>query len=57
MAETLEVLFPGGKRVDVDVGGFRIATDQAVKNGGGARRPSLSRSSSPRWRPVPASMP
>jgi putative redox protein len=39
MAETLEVLFPGGKRVDVDVWGFRIATDQSVKNGGAAEAP------------------
>ena len=39
MAERLEVLFPGGKQVDVEVGGFRISTDQSVKNGGAASGP------------------
>jgi len=39
MKERMEVLFPGGKRVDVQVGGFRIATDQSVKAGGDASAP------------------
>jgi len=39
MSERLEVNFPGGKRVDVEVGGFRIATDQGVKGGGDASAP------------------
>jgi len=39
MSERLEVLFPGGKRIDVQVGGFVINTDQAVKAGGEASAP------------------
>lgn len=39
MSERLEVLFPGGKRVDVQVGGFVINTDQGVKAGGEAAAP------------------
>jgi putative redox protein len=39
MAETLQVLFPGGKRVDVEVGGFRIETDQSEKRGGEGSAP------------------
>lgn len=39
MTEQLEVVFPGGKRVDVQIGGFRIATDQSVKAGGEASAP------------------
>lgn len=39
MSERLDVLFPGGKRVDIQVGEFRIATDQSVKAGGAASAP------------------
>jgi putative redox protein len=39
MSERLEVFFPGGKRVDVQIGGFRIATDQSAKAGGEASAP------------------
>lgn len=39
MSERLEVLFPGGKRIDIQVGGFTIATDQPVKVGGDASAP------------------
>ena len=39
MSEHLEVLFPGGKRVDVRVREFEIQTDQSVKGGGEARAP------------------
>jgi len=39
MSERLEVSFPGGKRVDIQVGEFRIATDQSIKAGGGASAP------------------
>ena len=35
----LNVLFPGKKRVDVEVDGFTIPTDQAVHNGGDASAP------------------
>lgn len=34
MQETLAVSFPGGKRVDVDVGNFKIHTDQSQAHGG-----------------------
>jgi ribosomal protein S12 methylthiotransferase accessory factor len=39
MSERLEVLFPGGKRVDIRIGGFRVETDQSVKAGGDASAP------------------
>ena len=39
MSEHLEVLFPGGKRVDVRVREFEIQTDQSVKGGGEASAP------------------
>ena len=39
MALQLKVIFPGGKRVDVDVGGFIIPTDQLVRDGGEALAP------------------
>jgi len=39
MSERLEVFFPGGKRVDVRIRGFEIATDQSLKAGGGASAP------------------
>jgi len=37
--ETIEVEFPGGKRVDARVGSFLIETDQSVKGGGEASAP------------------
>lgn len=37
--QTLEVSFPGGKRVDIRVEGFTVATDQSVKSGGGGSAP------------------
>ena len=39
MSERLDVLFPGGKRVDIRIREFDIATDQSVKAGGGACAP------------------
>ncbi len=39
MKETLEVLFPGGKKVDIKVGDFTINTDQSIKRGGEASAP------------------
>lgn len=36
MTKTIEVSFPGGKRVDARIGETVIKTDQSVKNGGGA---------------------
>ncbi|MCB2263055.1 MAG: OsmC family protein [Candidatus Thiosymbion ectosymbiont of Robbea hypermnestra] len=39
MSEQLEVSFPGGKRVDVRLRDFEIATDQPVKAGGAASAP------------------
>ncbi|HEB97492.1 MAG TPA: osmotically inducible protein OsmC [Sedimenticola thiotaurini] len=36
---TIEVQFPGGKRVDARVGDFLIRTDQSVKGGGEASAP------------------
>jgi len=39
MNERLEVSFPGGKRVDVRIRDFEIATDQPVKAGGVASAP------------------
>ena len=35
----LKVLFPGGKRIDVEVDGFLIKTDQSVRGGGDASSP------------------
>jgi ribosomal protein S12 methylthiotransferase accessory factor len=40
VSEHLEVTFPGGKRVDVQFGGFRVATDQSENNGGEASAPA-----------------
>ena len=40
MANELEVMFPTGKRVDVRIGDFEIATDQSVKAGGNASAPA-----------------
>ncbi len=34
MASSLQVSFPGGKRVDIQVGDFTIKTDQSRKYGG-----------------------
>lgn len=39
MTETIEVLFPGGKRVDARIGQFVIQTDQSEKAGGNASAP------------------
>ena len=39
MSEQLDVLFPGGKRVDIRVREFEISTDQSVKAGGAASAP------------------
>ena len=39
MGLQLNVLFPGGKRVDVEVGGFTIPTDQLVTDGGDGSAP------------------
>jgi putative redox protein len=39
MGLQLNVLFPGGKRVDVEVDGFTIPTDQLVRDGGEASAP------------------
>ncbi|MBK1700167.1 OsmC family protein [Thiococcus pfennigii] len=39
MSERLEVRFPGGKRIDVEVGGFVIHTDQGAKAGGAGSAP------------------
>lgn len=39
MGERLDVLFPGGKRVDIRIRDFEIATDQSVKAGGDAGAP------------------
>lgn len=37
--QTIAVGFPGGKRVDVAIGGFTIQTDQSHKNGGAGAAP------------------
>jgi ribosomal protein S12 methylthiotransferase accessory factor len=39
MKETLEISFPGGKKVDIKVGDFIINTDQSPKRGGEASAP------------------
>jgi ribosomal protein S12 methylthiotransferase accessory factor len=39
MGEKLDVVFPGGQRVDVRIREFVIATDQSVKAGGEASAP------------------
>jgi putative redox protein len=39
MQESLVVSFPGGKKVDVDVGSFLINTDQSKDHGGDASAP------------------
>jgi len=35
----IRITFPGNQRVDADLGGFSIPTDQTVKNGGEASAP------------------
>lgn len=37
--ETIDVQFPGGKRVDTRIGDFLIKTDQSLKHGGDASAP------------------
>lgn len=37
---TMEVSFPGGKRVDAHIGNFTISTDQSVRAGGEASAPT-----------------
>lgn len=39
MSEQLDVLFPGGKRVEVRIREFAIGTDQSIKVGGEATAP------------------
>ncbi|MBK1723261.1 OsmC family protein [Thiocystis violacea] len=39
MAETIEVSFPGGQRVDAAIREFRIETDQSIEHGGGQSAP------------------
>jgi ribosomal protein S12 methylthiotransferase accessory factor len=39
MSEQLDVVFPGGKRVDIRIRDFEIRTDQSLKNGGEASAP------------------
>jgi ribosomal protein S12 methylthiotransferase accessory factor len=39
MAQSLEVLFPGGKHIDVKVGDHVVKTDQSVKLGGEGSAP------------------
>jgi putative redox protein len=34
MSKTLEVYFPGGKRIDAKIGDFVVHTDQSLANGG-----------------------
>lgn len=40
MSDSLEVSFPGGKRVDVQVGKHRVQTDQSVARGGADSAPA-----------------
>jgi putative redox protein len=39
MGLQLNVMFPGAKRVDVEIGGFTIPTHQLVRDGGAAPAP------------------
>jgi putative redox protein len=39
MSKTLEVYFPGGKRIDARIGDFVVHTDQSSANGGGETAP------------------
>lgn len=36
----MEIVFPGGKRIEAWFGAFRVATDQSAANGGDASAPS-----------------
>ncbi|MCU7844998.1 MAG: OsmC family protein [Candidatus Thiodiazotropha sp. (ex Monitilora ramsayi)] len=38
--DSIEVKFPGGKRIDAQVGGFTIRTDQPAKYGGDTSAPA-----------------
>ncbi|MCU7852425.1 MAG: OsmC family protein [Candidatus Thiodiazotropha sp. (ex Monitilora ramsayi)] len=38
--ENIKVTFPGGKRIDAQVGDFTIQTDQSIKYGGEASAPA-----------------
>lgn len=40
MAKDMEIVFPGGKKVDALYKGFKIETDQSKCNGGEASRPA-----------------
>ena len=37
--QTIAVAFPGGKRVDVEIGEFTLQTDQSTKHGGDGAAP------------------
>ena len=39
---TMEISFPGGKKVDANFKGFTIKTDQSEKDGGGGSAPTPS---------------
>ncbi len=39
MKETLNISFPGNKKVDIQVGNFTLNTDQSLKRGGEASAP------------------
>ena len=39
---TMEISFPGGKKVDANFKGFTIKTDQSEKDGGGGTAPTPS---------------
>lgn len=39
MKKTIEVSFPGGKRVDAKIGNMVVPTDQALENGGTGTAP------------------
>ena len=42
MADKITISFMGGKRVDAEIGGFTVVTDQPVKEGGGGTAPTPS---------------
>jgi len=39
MKQTLDIHFPGGKKINVEIGSFLIETDQCLKAGGDASAP------------------
>ena len=39
MKKNIKVIFPGGKRVDAEMDGMIVHTDQALENGGGGTAP------------------